>query len=541
MRRALLTLALCLLGRASLAQDASGEARRHFEVGLALVDRHAWDSALVEFLRSAELQPTANALKNAAVCRRELGRFDEAIDTYNELVAKFRDELTQEQRRAIDADVARIEPFTGLMMVKSGLPGATIVVDDRVRGITPIERPMRLTVGTRAVRVEHTGRAPYETKVLVTHGDVQTVEAILPIISRVGTLRVDADRKEPYEVLIDGAVVGQTPWTGTLATATHTVALHNTRGDLGSEPRTIEVQTDQTSELTIPVHRLSGLLRVEPTPNQASVFIDGQPVAQGSWGGLVLVGKHVVHVESPWFESETETVRVTNMGIQAVRPILSPIPRAYIDVSAGVVPLLDPGVRGGIGACNSVCVGYTVGLRAGYIIKPRLSIELGLGLWSLPYEATTTISGVFEGANVQAPYGEVADTMLYTFGPSLRYQIGDRWPLTLRLFAGAANGTTDNTTGGRFVAPDGYSYAIGNRSSATTFWTPAIQPEIRFGRRFARAIVVDVGTSVLLYVTPSVPAEQSTNLNVLQIPARPSLDGGVRYAIPFNVAIRVEL
>ncbi len=541
MRRALLMLIVCLYARGVGAQDATTEARRHFDVGLDLIDRHAWDSALVEFLRSAELHPTANALKNAAVCRRELGRFDEALDTYDTLLAKFRDQLTQEERRAIDADMTRIERFTGLMMVKSDLPGATIMIDDRVRGTTPIEHPMRLAVGTRAVRVEHAGRAPYEAKVLVTHGDVQVVDAALPIVSRVGTLRVKADRDEPYDVMIDGAVVGQTPWTGNLATATHTVALRNTQGDVGSEARTLEIATDHTTELTLPVHQLSGMLRVEPTPSQANVLIDGQHVANGSWGGLVLVGKHDVRIESPWYEPETETVRVKSTGIQAVRPILAPMPRAYIDVSAGIVPLYDPGVRGGIGACNTSCIGYSVGLRAGYIIRPRFAIELGLGLWSLPYEAATTVNGVFEGAAVQAPYSELADTMLYTFGSSLRYQIGETWPLTLRLFAGAANGTIDNISGGRFTARDGYTYAIGNRSSTTAFWTPALQPEIRFGRRFARAIVVDIGVSVLLYVTPGVPAEQSVNANVLQIPARPSLDGGIRYAIPFNVAIRVEL
>ena len=536
----LVVLLLLVFARAAAAQAPMAEARRHFDVGLELIDRHAWDGALAEFLRSVELHPTASALENAAVCRRELGRYDEALDTYDALLAKMGTQLSPDERRAVEADMARLERFTGHLAVTSDPPGATVFVDDRPRGTTPLASPLRLTVGTRAVRVDRPGYAPFETKVLVTHGDTQRVLAKLPVIARLGTLRVRATNG-PDDVIVDGTVVGRTPWEGTLAAASHTVALRSADGALGTDPRTVDIATGQVTSLELTASRLSGVLRVEPTPSDASVAIDGKKVPRGSWGGAVLVGKHDVRVAADWYEPEQQTVTVVATGVQAVRPTLARVPRADVEVSAGPTPFYDSGVRGGIGACNAACFGYTVGLRAAYRLTPRLAVELGVSIVALPHESTTTVSGTFEHAAVQGSYTETADTFGYAFGPSLRYQIGDAWPLSLRLTVGAAALTFTNVSSGQFQAPDGSSYGLGNRDADTTFWSPVLAPEIRFGHRFARTIVVDVGASLFLYVTPSIAPEQAVNLNPIAVPPRPALQGGVMFAVPLTVAIRVEL
>src|SRR5262249_11366628 len=42
------------------------EARGHFEKGLALFEKEAWDAALAEFIRSRAIYPTRAATENAA-------------------------------------------------------------------------------------------------------------------------------------------------------------------------------------------------------------------------------------------------------------------------------------------------------------------------------------------------------------------------------------------------------------------------------------------------------------------------------------------
>src|SRR5262245_57725646 len=58
------------------------EARTHFERGVAHFDRREWQPALAEFLRSRELAPTRGNTKNAAICLRKVGRFDDALDLF---------------------------------------------------------------------------------------------------------------------------------------------------------------------------------------------------------------------------------------------------------------------------------------------------------------------------------------------------------------------------------------------------------------------------------------------------------------------------
>src|SRR5262245_14346266 len=90
------------------------EARGHFERGLGLFDDEQWDPALAEFLRSRQIHPSRAATKNAAICLRNLKRFDEALEMFEELLgmaglsANDR-ELAQREIKSLAARVGTIE------------------------------------------------------------------------------------------------------------------------------------------------------------------------------------------------------------------------------------------------------------------------------------------------------------------------------------------------------------------------------------------------------------------------------------------------
>lgn len=84
---------------------AKDDARGHFDLGISHFDREEWAAALVEFLKSRELFPTKGNTKNAAICLRKVGRFDEALDLFEALLRDFSDlsptdhDLAQRDRR----------------------------------------------------------------------------------------------------------------------------------------------------------------------------------------------------------------------------------------------------------------------------------------------------------------------------------------------------------------------------------------------------------------------------------------------------------
>src|SRR4051812_920169 len=65
------------------------EAKARFERGMTLFDKKVWDAALVEFLESRAAYATRSNTQNAAICLRNLNRFDEALDMFEALVKEF--------------------------------------------------------------------------------------------------------------------------------------------------------------------------------------------------------------------------------------------------------------------------------------------------------------------------------------------------------------------------------------------------------------------------------------------------------------------
>src|SRR5205823_6095376 len=156
--------------------------------------------------------------------------------------------------------------------------------------------------------------------------------------------------------------------------------------------------------------KLEGALRVEPTPSDAIVLVDGKEVAHGSWSGKLPSGQHEVTVRALWHETVTQPVRITSRSSQAVRPILETVPRAYFEIAAGFIPVYDATAHLELGACNDACFGTFLGVRGGYQITERISAELFVDTFIMPRESRGTMtSSTRTGEAVDVTYGEQAD------------------------------------------------------------------------------------------------------------------------------------
>ncbi|MDB4995069.1 MAG: hypothetical protein JWM74_2501, partial [Myxococcaceae bacterium] len=181
------------------------EARTHFERAITLFEEGAWDAALVEFLKSRELYATRAATKDAAICLRKLHRFDEALDMFETLLREFPN-LPPEDRTLAEQEVQALRALVGTIVVR-GSEGATVAVDDRARGTTPTSR-IRVAAGSHTVRVFKEGFEPFETRVNVTGGSEQAVEARLTALRSSGRLRVSEQSNKVLDVVVDRVVVG---------------------------------------------------------------------------------------------------------------------------------------------------------------------------------------------------------------------------------------------------------------------------------------------------------------------------------------------
>lgn len=507
------------------AEDAKSEAVKHFEIGLELVKQEAWDAALAEFLESRKLFPTKNALKNAAVCLRELKRWDEALDMYDELLERFGKELSGDDRKLVDDDMAKLAKFVGTIAIVTDVTGARVVIDGRERGVTPT-KPLRVALGTRSVTVTKSGYAPFETKVQVSSGSVNKVQVTLAAVGAGGKLKVIESTGAAVDVVLDGAVVGKTPWEGTVTAGTHTIALRAGK-TAGTIAQPVTISANQPTELTLTSAELPATLRVETTPVDAEIELDGKVVGKHLHVATVPLGEHTVIARSDGYEEERHTFVATAGGDETMKLTLAKRRRIMLEAIVGILPgwyhhgttgVQDPTGGSGIGM-----------LRVGYRVLPWLGVDLGGGFAYT--DANDENRRPLERFPVGYSEATSQNTEMISQGPLLMlggavYPFPD-YAIRARLSAGLHFLTNKSTAGQiQYTRPGGSFGSDSGNDEILTDVAFALMPEVRAGIRFSRAFSMDVGIVALVTKMPEwQPGDECSRTDPV-CARRPGLTGG---------------
>jgi hypothetical protein len=377
---------------ASVPKDARAEARASFDSGVGHFDRSEWSAALADFLRSRALFPTKAATKNAAVCFRREGRFDEALETFEALLREFPD-LAPGDRAFAEKESAELRVAIGSIEIAGAEPGAAVVIDGRARGSYPTSAPLRVAAGSHVVRVYKEGFGPFEARVDVAGRQSALVEAHLSPLTQAGRLSVTENGGRALDVVIDNVVVGKTPWEGAIAVGLHAVVLRG-EGDLGTQPATTTVRLGDVTTLALAAEPLTSTLRIVPVPAGANVSIDAVVVGQGVWEGKLREGEHVVEVVAEGFLLARRVVRLTKSERTAETVVLerdpsSPLWRAAhparVFVELDVGPAVGLAFGGDVrGACSGGCsaaipIGLAATAHAGYELSSGITLGLDAG------------------------------------------------------------------------------------------------------------------------------------------------------------------
>lgn len=491
------------------------QARAHFEKALTLFEEEAWDAALVEFLASRELYPTRAATKNAAVCLRKLHRFDQALDYFEALLQDFPD-LPSDEKSLVVREMRELQGRVGGLEIRDALPGAKVVVDGRERGIVPLS-PLRLPVGTHLLRVSMEGFAPFEAQVDVIGGQTVPVTAELSALTQGGRLKITEQEGKVLDVVVDGIVVGKTPWEGTLAVGDHMVLLQG-EGNVGTPPVPAPVSLNQVTPLTLRAELLDASLRIEPMPAGAHIAIDGVTVGRGLWEGRLRSGSHKIEVASEGFlpitrqlslrGGEPEVLRVSlerdrsSEAFRAANP-----PRIVVEASGALA--LSPTLGGDLVAgCGDGCTAST---PMGGFGRIHVAYQLGWGLGFGIDAGALTLSQRVENRTTElqpvgrpALPGVVEDQLRLSgalLGASASYRLGtDTFPLTARLGAGAFLGTTRDEREGSFTRNDQAPLAVRPPAEQSPSTYLYVSPEAMLGYRVGERFEVSVGLQALVFL-----------------------------------------
>src|SRR5262249_21728826 len=138
-------------------------AKALFRRGVELLDAGDVEHALGFFLASRKMVPSGRNIANAAICLERLGRYDEALAMLEELYTKHISDLDEADRTTILPVMQALRGKVGELVVRADVEGATVYVDEQVRGQLPLAGRLRVNAGSHRVRVLKEG---YETVVV---------------------------------------------------------------------------------------------------------------------------------------------------------------------------------------------------------------------------------------------------------------------------------------------------------------------------------------------------------------------------------------
>lgn len=160
--------------RAEPAHDR-GQARAHFDRGVALGKERAYQDALTEFRLAYDAFPNYGVLYNIAQALILLERPSEAIISLESYLNEGGAQIDAKRRAEVEATLARQREKTGALDVHVEPPGAHISVDDQSVGPSPLAAPLRVDPGRHRVRATSSEGISRETTLEVAAQQVVSV------------------------------------------------------------------------------------------------------------------------------------------------------------------------------------------------------------------------------------------------------------------------------------------------------------------------------------------------------------------------------
>jgi hypothetical protein len=142
---------VCSLPALALGDEAA--ARGHFQAGQAYLERGELKRALAEFLSARRELDRPELDFNVARTYDRMGDAARSIDFYHRYLERS---PAADDRAAVEARLALLEPRVGTLRVDCEVPGASIVIDEELSP-TALGQPLRVTAGKHFVTVSKDG------------------------------------------------------------------------------------------------------------------------------------------------------------------------------------------------------------------------------------------------------------------------------------------------------------------------------------------------------------------------------------------------
>lgn len=202
-----------------LADALSGEAKADYEAGKLLYDDGDFGGALVKFHSAHGKSKDPRLLWNIAACEKSLRHYANVLAYVRQYLDEGSALLSSDDKREAAELLTAIEPFTASLELAVNEANATVFIDDKPVGATPLAKPVVVDIGMRKLRIAKDGFEEVTREVPVGGSPKIHLDVKLEKVLHEGTLVVSA--RPGDEIFIDGTRMGMGTWRGVLPSGGH--------------------------------------------------------------------------------------------------------------------------------------------------------------------------------------------------------------------------------------------------------------------------------------------------------------------------------
>jgi len=206
-----------------LAESLTGQPKIDYEAGRILFNDGDNAGALVKFQRAYDESRDIRLLWNVAVCEKNLRHYANVL----RLLTRYRDEgrsvIAPEQASQVEEILQTVRLLISTVHLNVNQDGATVFVDNVASGTTPLIEPLLVDLGTRRIRIEKAGWKTHSITQDFTGGSEVSIHVDMLREVTEGRLSITSDPNS--SISIDGQIVGQGDYQGTLPAGEHHVVV----------------------------------------------------------------------------------------------------------------------------------------------------------------------------------------------------------------------------------------------------------------------------------------------------------------------------
>jgi hypothetical protein len=283
--------------RSPRVRDAlHGDALASFDRGSALFTDGDLAGARAEFDRAHTLGGDPRVLYNVAVCDKALHRYARALRELRLSLAEGGATLPRAYVQTVQDTIAVLGPLVTALTLNVDEDGAAIYVDDEPVGVSPLAEPLPVEVGEHVIEVRKPEFHAARTRIQSAGSPTTLSLQLEPLLERGElTVRTTALPAGVAAVaVIDGAVVGPTPWSGLVPAGLHTITVR-APGFVGDAVgRDVPFRGHAEVAIDLRPQRHEGRLRA--TSEDADIYLDGRLVGRGQYDAVVPAGEHTLRL-----------------------------------------------------------------------------------------------------------------------------------------------------------------------------------------------------------------------------------------------------